>query len=157
MDKQNTGDKIREYRKLAGLTQQELAQKSGISMMSIRRYEKGERNPTYETISKIANALETSITSLGVEATDYAYYPVEIFKGLSEKDLDDLRQKFVEFFGETSSEESQKATEKYESYVKKYVCGYLTSMNEEGQTKVLNYARDLAQIPQYQKKDNNEK
>lgn len=152
MDKQNTGDKIREYRKLAGLTQQELAQKTGISMMSIRRYERGERNPTYETISKIASALGVSVTGLGVEATDYAYYPAELFGGISEKDLADLHQKFIEFFGETSPEESEEAAKKYENYVVKYVSEYLTTMNENGQTKVLNYTRDLAQLPKYQKK-----
>lgn len=57
LDTQETGKNIRQYRKVAGLTQEELAQKVGISTMSIRRYENGERIASKEIIETIAAAL----------------------------------------------------------------------------------------------------
>lgn len=63
-DMQETGRYIRQYRKVAGLTQEELAQKVGISTMSIRRYESGERIASKELIQSIAAALEIDPYSL---------------------------------------------------------------------------------------------
>ena len=58
------GDRIREARKYQGLTQEELAKKAGISMMSVRRYETHERVPNKATLKKIADALEIDYTAL---------------------------------------------------------------------------------------------
>ena len=57
-DTSQTGANIRAVRRRKGLTQEELAKMTGISVMSIRRYEKGERIITDETVMKIANALD---------------------------------------------------------------------------------------------------
>lgn len=54
------GRRIRHYRKVAGLTQEELAQKVEMSTMSIRRYESGERVASRPTIRVIAAALEVA-------------------------------------------------------------------------------------------------
>lgn len=51
------GDFIRNSRKWRGLTQQELADATGLSVMSIRRYESGERKPTMEIVETIMSAL----------------------------------------------------------------------------------------------------
>lgn len=64
LDMQETGRHIRQYRKVAGLTQEELAQKVGISTMSIRRYEGGERVAPREMIESIATALGVDPYSL---------------------------------------------------------------------------------------------
>ncbi len=64
LDVKETGKYIRQYRKIAGLTQEELAQKVGISTMSIRRYESGERVATRELIKAIAAALGVDPYSL---------------------------------------------------------------------------------------------
>lgn len=52
------GEKIKEQRKWKGLTQQQLAKESNISVMSVRRYESGEREPTQEVIKMIAQVLD---------------------------------------------------------------------------------------------------
>lgn len=52
-----TGALIRAKRHKAGMTQAELAEKSGVSVMSIRRYESGERVITESTLQRIAAAL----------------------------------------------------------------------------------------------------
>ena len=46
------GEKIKHYRKLSGMTQSELAERSGIHPVTIRKYE-----TKTEQIIKIANAL----------------------------------------------------------------------------------------------------
>ncbi len=52
------GEKIKMYRKLNKLTQKKLSQLSGVSEISIRKYEAGERNPKPEQLKKIASVLE---------------------------------------------------------------------------------------------------
>lgn len=48
------------YRKIRGLTQQELADKSGFSRNSIMNWETGKRNPKIGDIEKIAKVLDVS-------------------------------------------------------------------------------------------------
>lgn len=59
MDFKAIGIRIRQRRKVEGLTQEELAQKAGLSTMSIRRYEAGERIIPKEAIQSIATSLGT--------------------------------------------------------------------------------------------------
>ena len=54
---QTIGAKIREHRKARGLTQKELGERAGIAEPTIRRYELGKLNPKFETVQKIAKAL----------------------------------------------------------------------------------------------------
>lgn len=61
---ESLGQKIRSRRKFLGMSQQELANKSGLAMMTIRRYETEEREPTIQTIKKIAHALDVPINYL---------------------------------------------------------------------------------------------
>lgn len=55
----NIGDKIKSFRNLKEITQKQLAELTGISETSIKKYETGKRNPKTEQIKKIASALET--------------------------------------------------------------------------------------------------
>lgn len=52
-----TKDKIRAYRKMAGLTQFQLSEVCGMHTTEISVYERGVRNPTLTTIARIANGL----------------------------------------------------------------------------------------------------
>lgn len=45
-------------RKELKITQKELSEKTGISMVSLAKYEKGVRLPSYENLNKIAEALK---------------------------------------------------------------------------------------------------
>ena len=51
------GEKIRYVRTMLEMTQDELASKSGIHPVSIRKYETGKMNPREEQVIRIANAL----------------------------------------------------------------------------------------------------
>ena len=50
-------NRLRALRKKAGLTQEELAHRVGVSLMTIRRWEYGERQPRAEEIKRLAEAL----------------------------------------------------------------------------------------------------
>lgn len=55
----NFGEKLRELREERNLSQKELGDKmGGITQQTIAQYEKKETVPKFETVSKIANALE---------------------------------------------------------------------------------------------------
>jgi transcriptional regulator with XRE-family HTH domain len=55
--------KIKYYRKLKNLTQDELAERSGINISTIKKYECGIRNPKPDQLEKIANALGINMNS----------------------------------------------------------------------------------------------
>jgi len=51
------GQNIRKARTKAGLTQEQLAEQAGLHTNYYARVERGEENPSYETIEKIIKAL----------------------------------------------------------------------------------------------------
>ena len=56
--------KLAELRKSKGLTQQEFAEKIGISNKSLSRYERGDRNPSLAELKRIADVLGCEINDL---------------------------------------------------------------------------------------------
>lgn len=62
--KKYTSTKIREYRKLNGLTQKELGDKIGVKHNTISGYENGTSEPEQDLLFKIANVLHISINDL---------------------------------------------------------------------------------------------
>ena len=56
--------KLLMYRKKAKLSQKQLAQKAGVSQSSINYWEKGERTPGFEQISKLSKALNIPAPAL---------------------------------------------------------------------------------------------
>lgn len=55
---------IKEIREAAGMSQESLAAASGVSRVSIARYETGERVPSLEIAARIARALNCKIDDL---------------------------------------------------------------------------------------------
>lgn len=60
----NTGELIKNYRKIAGLTQKELGALSDTSERTIQNYETGKRQPRIEQLQKIAPILNVSVLDL---------------------------------------------------------------------------------------------
>ena len=58
------GERIKTYRKLAGLTQKQLGELSGTSERTIQQYEGGKRQPRIEQLQKIAPFLKVSAADL---------------------------------------------------------------------------------------------
>jgi transcriptional regulator with XRE-family HTH domain len=53
--KRDLGRRIRALRRLRGLTQEQLGERSGVSAKYISELERGVRNPSLETLVKVAN------------------------------------------------------------------------------------------------------
>ena len=62
--KVNIGGKVKALRKGRGWTQQELANRAGVSMQTISNVEIGRHAPDFETVGKIAGALGVSLDDL---------------------------------------------------------------------------------------------
>lgn len=60
----NLGKRIKEFRKIRGLTQKQLAEKLGVTTITIQNYENNRREPNIETLKKIADALEVPMYDL---------------------------------------------------------------------------------------------
>ena len=56
--------KIKYYRKLKGLTLEELAKMVGVTDGTISNYERGTRKPSYEMLLKLSEALDTDVAHL---------------------------------------------------------------------------------------------
>lgn len=54
-------DLLRQLREKSGLTQQQLADKAGLPVGSLRSHEQGQRLPNWRTVVKLARALGVSV------------------------------------------------------------------------------------------------
>lgn len=119
-----TGDMIRKFRTEKGLTQKELGTLCGMADSAIRRYESGRATPKLETVQKIADALEISVSNL-------LSFPL-----LSNSSQDDIKE-WVSSMGDTKSDEINELFE---------------ALNEAGQDRAIEQVRLITMIPEYQAK-----
>ena len=61
IERSNLARTIKRYRKARKLTMEQLSEKSGINLSTLKKYETDNRNPKLEQLSKIAEALEVSV------------------------------------------------------------------------------------------------
>ncbi len=65
MDEKGLGQRLQKARKAAGLTQQELCQKAGLSYSTLAKIERGAiKSPSIFTIQSIAGVINTSLDVL---------------------------------------------------------------------------------------------
>lgn len=62
--KRLVGERIRDFRKEKGLSQEELGEKAGFHFTHIGVVERGEKNASLDTLNKIAEALDVEIVEL---------------------------------------------------------------------------------------------
>ena len=65
-----TGQRIKEARKNADMTQMELAQKLNIPFQSVSQWERDVRKPKMETLSRVADALGIQLWELSEDVHD---------------------------------------------------------------------------------------
>jgi transcriptional regulator with XRE-family HTH domain len=58
------GQELRRRRKAKGLTQPQLADASGLSEEWVRRIERGEASPSFDTLDALGSALDVSVADL---------------------------------------------------------------------------------------------
>ena len=92
------GQRIRNYRTKAGLSQEKLAELSGCHPTYIGQLERGEKNATIESIDKIATALNVPMSTLfeqlGGQADGSRNIPLECYEFLSAKAPDEQEHLF---------------------------------------------------------------
>ena len=62
------GKRLKELREAAGLSQYELAKRSEVSGASLSRIERGDRDPSWETVLKLARALNVTVAEFDTGA-----------------------------------------------------------------------------------------
>lgn len=138
MELKSTGSRIRYIRKRKGLTQEQLADKVNISVMSIRRYESDSRIVSEPILKNIAAALECTVRDLtpGARQTTPGHLrELEKMMGKEEGYLDRERP--------TEASETEKNLSRIKTCFEK--------MNMDGQAEAVKRTEELAQLEQYQK------
>ncbi len=64
------GEAIRQLRTEAGLSQEQLAERASTDFTQVGGVERGQRNPSYSTLVRLALALETSVSAIVVLADE---------------------------------------------------------------------------------------
>lgn len=91
MDKNQLAIRLKELRNQKGLSQEVLAEKSGLSLRTIQRVENGETNPAGESLKRLSNALNVNpdelidwaitedkkyLTFLNLSALTFLFFPM---------------------------------------------------------------------------------
>ena len=164
------GERIRECRRNANITQKELGNRLGVSQQQIAQYEKGVRIPRIETLKKLASALNvTLIAFLDDELLDTDLGDIDLGTDdttiLLEKRLKDIlqspdlneaeRQAKIaevltswEIINDSRLKRSTNAKNLLES---QSLCISFDQLNTNGRAKVLEYVAMLTKISEYRK------
>lgn len=130
------GQRIRETRIKAGLTQKELAEKLGISYVGISQWENDKRNPKKETIQRIADALLVHDSDL-YDAGSYSAG----FEDGSKAEEDQNR-----IIDELWKDEGYTYSDTEISLINSF-----SRLNEDGQHEAVKRVSELAELPRYQR------
>ena len=103
------GQRIRMYRKHQHMSQEKLAELSGLHPTYIGQMERGEKNPTIESLYKICTALHIPITLLVEKLDEYTVHP-DFPYTLIMDDRSNLPLQAYELFTKESVENQEKIT-----------------------------------------------
>lgn len=123
-----TGENIKRIRKNKGITQKQLAERLNTSQQNLAQYENDKRNPKFETLKKIANALEVYVGEL---EPDWSQIPFEEIS----KDFEGQKKDWME----EDKKDQQELLQKY------------NSLNEIGKMEAQKRVGELTQLDQYKK------
>ncbi|MBS6340600.1 MAG: helix-turn-helix transcriptional regulator [Eubacterium limosum] len=170
------GEKIRLLRNRNFLTQAKLAEKAGISLNSIQKYESGKNTPKIENLSKIATALKIDLDTL-IEDTDYQKHVLPNLDTQNFLDELNYRMKNIADFLATAAiqtdiplpesfnknrEELNKLVNEslLENAIKKAdlnleqideISRILSKLNDKGIEEILHYLKILEKVSEYQR------
>lgn len=120
------GENIRQARKKAGLTQRQLAEKSGVATITLQQYERGVREPKLDTIAKIARAMNL--------------FASDLISG-------DQWQNVDMTFTDTTERYGQETTQYYR------MVEAFSTLNHTGAEKAAVAVEDLSKVPEYRRED----
>lgn len=169
------GERIRNARKKAGLTQVQLGEKLGVSGSMIGQYEKDLRKPKIETMDKIATALNCYVYDLFPgDATELEVLrilddsktkknaidlilsngdvPEEIKETIKNMQLDVSQKRAITALAFLSARASSYDYYKEDSQLSSLIDSY-SRLNDTGQAEALLRIKEMCQIPKYQRKE----
>lgn len=123
------GEKIKNVRINQGISQLQLGERMNISQQAVAKYERLTDPPKFETVLKIAQALNVSWSDLMPE---YSYE-----KTLNDSVNKEIREKIIKGIIHIVSENEQKLVNDF------------SKLNSEGQEKALEQVELLTKIPEY--------
>lgn len=119
------GERIKSARRECGMTQKDLADKTGMTYQQISQYERNERRPKLETLQRIAVALGCYVADL-MPNGDWANVP---------------REDLIESWEAPLPGEFDRLT------------GFYQRLNPTGQRIAVERVEELTKIPEYQRKE----
>ena len=155
----STGEKIKRIRKEKKLTQRELGIKlGGISQQQIGQWENGRSNPKYETLKKIANALEVPISFL----TEYTfwengnnYIPVEWLNDKDYKPILDTLEKQYQMNLVSDKDILLPLEDACHQVYQNRLLSTFNKLNDIGKKIAIERVNELTEIPRYTESDEN--
>jgi|GEM_PF-2008933 len=166
------GDKIREARKKASLSQAELAEKIGVKRSVVSKYENGIISPTYDMLSNIATALDTSVFYLVEDAyndTSRSYLTMlkelsrltgidEFILAEANSRLDWKAHSYFDFSNPKNPlkdilEKSKEVQQEHTNFTLETMGFLLNQLNDNGVNEALNRVKELTELPKYQRKN----
>ena len=128
---------LKKYRKACKMSQADLANKSGIALISIRRYESGSRVPRYDVIKRLADSLNIPVNYL---IDVYPSVPAGPPRPLAVDSANGQKTENVYGAGFNNIEQARLSRVQY----------YLSKLNDKGKDTAINRIRELTLIPEYQ-------
>lgn len=132
------GNSIKTVRESVGMTQKELAKACNLAEITIRQYESGKREPRYDKLENIANALNISVSELMLQGLGPSPKAVKMMDDVlafaKEVDIKELNNLKLSDFPENLRERINENFDK---------------MNNTGKQKLADYSDDI--VEKYQK------
>lgn len=147
----NIGERIKDYRKKAGLSQKELGKKLNVSQQHIAQYENGKRTPKLDTIQKIADALSI---------------PINAFLELDQNHTNEEFMQLMELYSQQREELNRDNDIRHHLLIYYYdemerigrdslveILSNLKILNDIGQKEASKRVKELTEIPRYTQKE----
>lgn len=84
------GSRIRDYRILKNLEQEQLASELGVTQQTVSNYEKGKTDPGIDTLEKICSILGITMMEFFAVDQDVSALPSDVYEFITQKDNQDL-------------------------------------------------------------------
>ena len=149
-----TGERIKQARKQAGMTQKELAKKLGISYVGVSQWENNLRNPKQETIQRIADAIGCYFYWLlwGEKLSTPQRISTNVMRMFCS---DDPHVKKAAELAAYYTETDYKKKGYSFTQIEERLIFIFSQLNLAGQQKALERVEELTEIPKYQRTEEN--
>ena len=149
-----TGERIKQARKQAGMTQKELAKKLGISYVGVSQWENNLRNPKQETIQRIADAIGCDFYWLlwGEKLSTPQRISTNVMRMFCS---DDPHVKKAAELAAYYTETDYKKKGYSFTQIEERLIFIFSQLNLAGQQKALERVEELTEIPKYQRTEEN--